>query len=522
MRKSCFALKALCGAPSLWVGGILSFLFVLPCQSQVPTYANSNNSPAANEGSILNRNADAPSYRNGQWNKDNGTAAENNGYADYNAPTSGESADNIDNVRQMIDASLPIVKRLSSQSRPYRDSESIDSLINLMNIKVNGENFGYYDVPEMQRRNFTKSDFQGFYYVLLSVDKSLSDLQETQMDNSDIRYVLSMDDISQELFRSNFIGRMFPSMIIKSLKEKFNSTMPIPIDDVVITIYDEIDLLNNHRYRDFQPKNFEEFNTITNQTVLVNVAKNHNEVRFRIAAVNKLTSQNEIYNVARNDVNSEVRLAALRNLDSETFIYNIARNDGNSEVRRAAVSRLTSETYLYNIARNDGDSQIRLIATNKITSETYLYNIARNDGNSEVRRAAVSRLTSETYLYNIARNDANSQIRLIATNRITSETYLYNIARNDGNSEVRRAAVKGINSETYLYNIARNDADSQIRLMATSNISSQTYLYNIARNDSDSKVRLAAVRGIKDDTYLRNIANNDSDPQVRRLALDKL
>ena len=99
MKKSCFALKALCGAPSLWVGGILSFLFVLPCQSQVPTYANSNNTPAANEGSMLNRNADTPSYRNVQWNNDNGTAAENNGYAEkrypqsqYNVQTSGESA----------------------------------------------------------------------------------------------------------------------------------------------------------------------------------------------------------------------------------------------------------------------------------------------------------------------------------------------------------------------------------------------------------------------------------------------
>jgi phosphosulfolactate synthase (CoM biosynthesis protein A) len=507
MRNSLFALKALFVAPYVWVGVILLTLFFLPCQSQVVTSSDDetwrNNYQHAPEN---NENAVRP-------NIPNRTYAQTTGVRD-------DYVDPIDSVRQMIDASLPIVKRLAEQKRLVINKADIEKLMSVMNFQVNGRKYGYHELSDSQRRNFKRSDFQQLYDILIFVDKSLSEMQNRQMVNSDIRYVVSMEKISQDLLSSNFFGRIYPTMIVYAIKN--NSNDAAIFQNTIISVYGEIDLLNNNRYKDFQPKSIEELEGITNQTFLAVVANNNENTEIRLAAVQRLENQTALANIAYNDSDIQIRLEAVKRLDNQTFLANVAYNNSFVQVRLAALRKLTNKTSIANVAYNDRDVQIRLEAVKRLDNQTSLANVAYNDRDTQVRFAAVKKLTNQTTLSNIAYNDKDVQIRLFAVKKLDNQTSLANVAYNDRDAQVRFAAVKKLTNQTTLSNIAYNDKDVQIRLFAVQQLDNQMSLANVAYNDRDVQIRLAAVQKLTNRTALSNIAKNDRDEQVRDAATKRL
>lgn len=476
MRNPLFAIKTLCASPSVWAGAILSTLFVVPCNSQVVTTSNDE------------------TWRNSyQTTSDDNENAEklNTPYKTYTQTTEDPTinVDPIEDIRQMIDASLPMVKILSEQKKIIIKKEDIEDLMSVMYFKVNGKPFGYRESSESMKVKFSRFDFKQLFDILIFVDKSLSEMQNQQMVNSEIRYAVSMEKISKDLLSCNFFAKVYPTMIVYAIKN-------YSFDDAIISVYGEIDLLNNNRFKDFQPKSIEELEGITSQAFLADIAKNNE--------------------------NTEIRLAAIQRLDDQTALANIANNDSDFQIQFAAVQRLTNQTSLANVAYNNSSVQVRLAAVRKLTNQTSLANVAYNDRDTEVRFAAVQRLTNQTSLANVAYNDRDAQVRFEALQKLTNQTSLANVAYNDRDPDIRLAALQRLTNQTSLANIAYNDRDAQVRLIAVQKLDNQTSLTNVANNDRDTQVRLAAVQKLTNRTTLTNIANNDRDEQVRKAASQRL
>jgi hypothetical protein len=83
--------------------------------------------------------------------------------------------------------------------------------------------------------------------------------------------------------------------------------------------------------------------TLTDQAVLADIAKNDSEPRVRKAAVERLTDQAALADIAKTHSEPEVRKAALERLTGEAALADIAQTHSEPEVRKAAHEKLTGQ-----------------------------------------------------------------------------------------------------------------------------------------------------------------------------------
>jgi hypothetical protein len=168
----------------------------------------------------------------------------------------------------------------------------------------------------------------------------------------------------------------------------------------------------------------------------------HSRSSIRWRAVESLTDQDVLANIAKNDVDWRVRETAVKRLTSQTILADVAKNDDWGSVRKAAVDRVTDQAVLADIAKHDEDEDVRKVAVDRVTDQTMLTDIAKNASSSSVRKAAVDRVTDQSALADVAGNDKDEDVRKAAMKHVTDQAVLADVVKAGKDSPVRKLARK--------------------------------------------------------------------------------
>ena len=141
---------------------------------------------------------------------------------------------------------------------------------------------------------------------------------------------------------------------------------------------------------------------ITDQKILIDVAKNDEDEIVRSIAIRQLTDQDVLADIAKNETNNFLRSTAVEKLTNQIVLAYIVKNDKTPSVRRDAVIALTDQSTLIFVAQNESDYRIRGEAIKKLTDQAVLGNIALNDG--RVGYMAVQTLTDRNVLEYVQKN----------------------------------------------------------------------------------------------------------------------
>jgi len=148
----------------------------------------------------------------------------------------------------------------------------------------------------------------------------------------------------------------------------------------------------------------EEVESITDQSMLEEIAKNGYEKFAQMEAIKNITNQSLLEEIAMNDKNEMVRCAAVEKLYDQILVSKIARNDKSVFVRYAAVRNLYDEAFIAEIAKNNSSSEVReYTVKEKLTDQTLLAYFAKNEKNDNIRAAAIIKLNDLSFFIDFSK-----------------------------------------------------------------------------------------------------------------------
>jgi hypothetical protein len=185
-------------------------------------------------------------------------------------------------------------------------------------------------------------------------------------------------------------------------------------------------------------------------------------------------------------------------ITDQALLIEIAKRETNSHVRIAAAENLIDDTISQSLFAEIAtdyrtDAEVREASIKKITNQSVLYKIANDTKNTFAAMDAVKGLTDQTLLATIAKNHKlDTVVRIHAAWKLPD------------NHQLRRvllasiADVLNLEDQSLLTEIGKNAIESDIRKMAVGKLTDQKLLAEIARNDKDSDIREAAERRLKE------------------------
>jgi hypothetical protein len=95
----------------------------------------------------------------------------------------------------------------------------------------------------------------------------------------------------------------------------------------------------------------------------------------------------------------------VRALTDQTVLVHVAKTDSDGSVRKAAVEKLTDQTVLARVAKTDSDDAVRVAAAGNLTdqalAQAVFARVAQSGKVESVRMAAVEKLTDQALLAEI-------------------------------------------------------------------------------------------------------------------------
>jgi len=274
---------------------------------------------------------------------------------------------------------------------------------------------------------------------------------------------------------------------------------------------------------------------ITDQSILVDIAKSVNNYSLRKIAADKCTDRSlvqEAYiEIARNSANAKEQVAAIQKLSSQTLQENqtlladIAKkfivNKTDNSLIKAVISKITGQSILEDLVMNSSvsDNQTDIIIKN-ITDQTMLENIARRAPGTYARTCAVKRLTGQTVLEDFARNaDSDNHVKHAAMRAITDQSILAKIVRAEHADEsLTEQMIKKISDKSLLAEIANdNNASKDARIMAAEKLKNHGLLQEIYADivktggNGACAWRLSAFDKLNDILLLTEIAESNDE-----------
>src|SRR5690606_37937651 len=120
-----------------------------------------------------------------------------------------------------------------------------------------------------------------------------------------------------------------------------------------------------------------------------------------------------------------------KRITDQTVLVEIAKNDSDWYVRGAAMERVTDQAVLTETAKSDSDWYVRRVAMERIADPKLLPKIADNHfyededvRRSKVKLIVIEHITDQAILMEIAKNDSDIHIREAAAQRITDQKTL--------------------------------------------------------------------------------------------------
>lgn len=146
---------------------------------------------------------------------------------------------------------------------------------------------------------------------------------------------------------------------------------------------------------------------INNESILLDIVNDNKlDTHIRRAATNKISNESLLVNIAKSDYDWYVRDGAINKIDDESVLADIVKNDKDETVRKHTIKKINNKEILLNIAINDDDEYVRKAAINKIDDESFLLDIFKKDSNWTVRKTIISKL-KESDLFSEISNAQN-------------------------------------------------------------------------------------------------------------------
>jgi len=237
---------------------------------------------------------------------------------------------------------------------------------------------------------------------------------------------------------------------------------------------------------------------LTDRDTLLNIAKKDKVATIREIAINVLIeqeviNQEELVLFVEDFDYWETCEYAINKLTDQELLINIAKTDSDYSMRELAIKRITDNEALLEIAKTDSDYSMRELAINEITDQSIetqeaLSIIAMQDDWDTVRITAAKKINDQDLLENIANNSKCVITRLNAADKLTNQTLAqeiyYDIAKNNEewdhfSEDYNELATKRLTDQVLLADIALNNYGGREREIAISKLTDQETLAKI-------------------------------------------
>lgn len=173
---------------------------------------------------------------------------------------------------------------------------------------------------------------------------------------------------------------------------------------------------------------------IYSQEVLESIARDSKLcIDLRLSAITRLESQQVLKEIALNESESLVGREAIKGISDQEVLINIAKSDKSEEVRGIAVKKLENNQDVIEELALEGQTEYegyerRAYCISKTTSQNILEKVALNDKYAVLRMAALKKLTSEIVIATIAISDEESFIRRKALYKLSDQGLIQSVA----------------------------------------------------------------------------------------------
>ena len=268
----------------------------------------------------------------------------------------------LDSIQQMVDKTLPVVRKLAAQTNPSANTADMNALLEAMNIKANNQGISITDLSDEARKNFTRDDFKQLQRVLENTNDSLRMYRKQKVDRMDSPYLIRPVALAQNMMTSSFVSKLLPELfqvmsrqlsgmmqgMASSLSQAGSKNVSQEateagkmvgdmlgqmVQSITSKVKPEEVVIDSVRVSSPRPEP-------TDQSALIYVVMNDKEPKIRLAALSKLTDQVTISYAAMNDKEPQIRKTAVQKLTDINTLNYVSMNEKIPDIRLAAVNRL--------------------------------------------------------------------------------------------------------------------------------------------------------------------------------------
>lgn len=257
---------------------------------------------------------------------------------------------------------------------------------------------------------------------------------------------------------------------------------------------------------------------LNDQALLATVALSDVDLNSRRGAVDKLADQIQLTRVVREANEFTVFSRALARMnDHQDVLVDIARNHLQWKYRREAVWRINRRGILVYIARNDSHLMVRQAAAEKTQDKAIMHEVyacvAQQTDSDRAGIEALKNLTDQAAIYSIAQHAVRQKVRLMAVSMLNDTRFLANVAQHNRCEETAMTAFRGLVSrpdiiQADIKRIALVGQQDAVRKAAVSKLQDIAALVQIAKGSAFGGAHEEAVVQLYSRSGLRIIMGN--------------
>lgn len=277
-------------------------------------------------------------------------------------------------------------------------------------------------------------------------------------------------------------------------------------------------------------KNVCENPNLTNQEILIEVAKESSDETLKRLAIKKIVDEKILTDFALNDSNTYIRREAISNpnLVDLNVIYDVIRLDSDEFNRIMAIYRIPDkESLLEIIYRKPLHHRLSEIAQNITFSlNDYFSDIYKTEKDEYKRCVAANFISDSDILDSIALNEINNEIRAdaIKNGNFKNQKILDELILIESNPKILFEVVSKIQNQKLLVDYVKNHLKrDDITLKAISELEDMNLLEELSHHP-DFEIRFEAVKRISklkhSDKLLRDIALTESEEKICIVAVN--
>ena len=233
---------------------------------------------------------------------------------------------------------------------------------------------------------------------------------------------------------------------------------------------------------------------ITNQNALADVAKNAKGWRVRTTAIDKITDQNVLAGAVKTGIveTPEERFhwrLAVETLTDQALLADLAKNAEDSFIRCEAIRGLADQDMLVDMAKTDSDADVREAAARRLDDSHPLKQmkyaeVAKNEANPNERIKAVQKLTNINALITLLKTEKSKDVVEQITKRINEQNVLEDIPSFDSIDFNKHFEITFGNVAAGNYRLTENvKLESSIRIAAGNTVRIDLGNYSISGAD---------------------------------------